>query len=66
MTAAERKARRRQYDAGRYKKPKPVDRPAGDVPLRRPCMCCKNPFNSEGWHNRLCTDCKRPSRQPGY
>lgn len=24
----------------------------------RPCMCCGNPFSSEGIHNRLCTSCR--------
>lgn len=25
---------------------------------RRPCMCCQQPFMSEGKHNRLCDPCK--------
>lgn len=24
----------------------------------RPCMCCRQPFPSEGIHNRLCVRCK--------
>ena len=24
----------------------------------RPCMSCRKPFLSEGWHNRLCPRCK--------
>jgi hypothetical protein len=24
----------------------------------RPCMCCRDPFDSEGIHNRLCTRCR--------
>lgn len=24
----------------------------------RPCMCCRDPFLSEGIHNRLCAPCK--------
>ena len=25
---------------------------------KRPCLCCKKPFMSEGAHNRLCNECK--------
>lgn len=25
---------------------------------RRPCLCCKQPFNSRGPHNRLCKECR--------
>lgn len=24
----------------------------------RPCMCCRQPFESEGIHNRLCGQCR--------
>ena len=24
----------------------------------RPCLCCGEPFKSEGIHNRLCRECK--------
>lgn len=24
----------------------------------RTCMCCQNPFESEGIHNRMCTRCR--------
>lgn len=29
----------------------------------RPCMCCRQPFESEGIHNRLCTECRRQSSE---
>ncbi len=25
---------------------------------RRPCLCCKREFDSEGVHNRLCNSCR--------
>ncbi len=25
----------------------------------RPCLCCRKPFMSEGWHDRLCNRCGR-------
>lgn len=28
---------------------------------KRPCMCCRQPFKSEGPHNRLCNHCGRKS-----
>lgn len=31
-------------------------------PKARKCMCCREPFISEGPHNRLCTQCRsKPS-----
>jgi hypothetical protein len=24
----------------------------------RPCMCCRNPFESDGIHHRLCANCR--------
>jgi len=36
--------------------PRPEDEmPA---PTLRKCLCCLRPFQSEGWHNRLCHSCK--------
>lgn len=29
-----------------------------EQPKRRPCMCCRKPFVSQGIHNRLCDYCK--------
>ena len=26
---------------------------------RRPCLCCKRPFNSQGPHHRLCKECRQ-------
>lgn len=36
-------------------------RPSGDVAKRRTCLACGRPFESEGWHNRLCQPCRRLS-----
>lgn len=27
--------------------------------MKRPCMCCQKPFQSEGIHNRMCDYCRR-------
>lgn len=29
--------------------------------VRRPCLCCRTPFFSEGPHNRLCNHCRHNS-----
>ena len=29
--------------------------------MTRPCLCCGNPFESEGIHNRLCNVCRGKS-----
>jgi Zn finger protein HypA/HybF involved in hydrogenase expression len=51
-------------------KPKYTDRLAHGMPLRRPeedvacarrCMGCGGEFESEGWHNRLCPQCRKRS-----
>ena len=31
---------------------------------RRPCMCCRKTFYSEGPHNRLCSGCRTKSTSP--
>jgi IS30 family transposase len=31
---------------------------------RRPCLCCKKSFMSQGPHNRLCVQCRRLSLEP--
>ena len=31
---------------------------------RRPCMCCRVEFSSEGPHNRLCTRCRSKETSP--
>lgn len=36
-------------------------RPGNDEPVvitPRPCMCCRQTFESEGIHNRLCGNCR--------
>ena len=49
-------------------KPKYTDRLAESMPLRRPeqdvarlrrCLGCGGEFESEGWHNRLCQQCRK-------
>lgn len=30
----------------------------------RPCLCCGNPFRSEGFHNRLCNKCRKLEHGP--
>ena len=40
-------------------------RPKGDVPAERPCMSCGEPFQSDGWHNRLCQRCRKRSDAGG-
>jgi hypothetical protein len=30
----------------------------------RPCMCCRQPFMSDGPHNRLCTRCRGKETSP--
>lgn len=35
-----------------------VVRRTRDAPATRPCLGCRRPFESEGWHNRLCTPCR--------
>lgn len=34
-------------------------RAAGDTPHLRRCLACEKPFESEGWHNRLCPQCRK-------
>lgn len=36
-------------------------RPDRDRPTSRKCMCCNQVFESEGWHNRLCSRCRSRS-----
>lgn len=31
----------------------------GNNPAMRECMSCSRPFDSEGWHNRLCNKCRK-------
>ncbi len=31
---------------------------------KRPCLCCKTPFMSEGPHNRLCGRCRGKELSP--
>ena len=40
-------------------------RPERDRPAERSCMSCGAPFNSEGWHNRLCNQCRKRSEPVG-
>jgi hypothetical protein len=32
--------------------------------VTRPCMCCREPFDSEGPHNRMCHICRRRGSDP--
>ena len=32
-----------------------------DRPSKRKCMSCHKPFDSQGWHNRLCNTCRSMS-----
>ncbi len=34
-------------------------RASGDTPHLRRCLACEKPFESEGWHNRLCPQCRK-------
>jgi hypothetical protein len=34
-------------------------RATGDTPHLRTCLACDKPFESEGWHNRLCPQCRK-------
>jgi hypothetical protein len=36
-------------------------RASGDTPNMRSCLACDKPFESEGWHNRLCPPCRKRS-----
>lgn len=38
-----------------YRKPAPAQTKKGT----RPCLCCRQPFPSQGPHNRLCPGCRR-------
>lgn len=44
---------------------RPAEKKAGtkvipqQVKTERPCMCCGHPFQSEGPHHRLCSECRR-------
>jgi hypothetical protein len=40
-------------------------RAQGDVPHTRTCMGCDKTFESEGWHNRLCQQCRKRSSGAG-
>jgi hypothetical protein len=45
-------------------KPRPSEdrwpeRPVNDNAGMRRCLACKEPFDSEGWHNRLCPKCRK-------
>lgn len=33
-------------------------------PATRACMCCRNPFQSDGPHNRLCNRCRTKEKTP--
>lgn len=37
---------------------------ARPVRRARPCMCCRQPFMSEGPHNRLCGRCRGKETSP--
>ena len=46
------------------RKPQEIDEPPPIRPERRPCLCCGEPFTSEHYGNRLCTNCRRKSTNP--
>ncbi len=46
--------------------PEPLVKSAGDIPDSRACMACRQPFLSEGWHNRLCPRCRKRSEPDGW
>ncbi len=37
----------------------------GDTAHTRTCLSCVKPFDSEGWHNRLCPQCRKRSGDIG-
>lgn len=43
-----------------------ADQPPLHIPgkTKRPCLCCKKPFWSEGAHNRLCGCCRNKPTGP--
>jgi len=57
--------------AGRYVAPgrgrrvdiKSVARQQAEVATLRPCICCNQPFPSEGKHNRMCGHCRSQASQ---
>lgn len=44
--------------------PKPVRYVNRDAPNLRPCLCCRQPFESEGPGNRMCSGCRTKSVSP--
>ena len=36
-----------------------IMRAEGDTAKTRNCMACGEPFESEGWHNRMCRRCRK-------
>ena len=42
-----------------------IIRPAGDTAKVRNCMACGEPFESEGWHNRMCRRCRKRTYYDG-
>ena len=36
-----------------------IMRATGDTAKIRNCMACGEPFESEGWHNRMCRRCRK-------
>lgn len=40
-------------------------RAQGDTAHTRHCLACDKPFESEGWHNRLCPQCRKRSGDAG-
>jgi len=39
--------------------PEVVGKPVCNRSQERACMCCERTFISEGWHNRLCLECRK-------
>lgn len=59
-----------EYAAGQPAAPRPAKADAPPLPRRqrgttvRKCLCCQQPFNSEGPMNRLCGTCRTRSVGP--
>lgn len=49
---------RKIEEPARLAKKKKAEASAPDGRIR-PCMCCHQPFRSAGFHNRLCSTCRK-------
>ena len=53
--------RKQRSDTGKAHQHKSPYKKLKLLGTERPCMCCLNPFLSEGIHNRLCISCRNKS-----